>query len=363
MNAKWEASKRKLLTLAKRHSSSQDYRTALLQELREFVPFDGACCTAVDPQTLLSTGAITEDGIEAIHHGIFEYEYLREDFNRYDQLSRSAEAVATLHQATGGELVRSARYRHVLFPAGFADELRAALKYDGACWGFLTLFRFQGRPFFSEEEREWMAELAPLIAYQLRKTSLSLPAEETSWMEEETGILLMSDQLAIQSANTTADRWLSLLRKWESIDRRTLPRPVRAVCSRALAQLNESDPKASMAKVCIRMPDGPYVAIQASPLHGQDGAVHLAVLFSPAKPADILPIVCEAYGLSEREKQLLALIVRGFSTKELAHRLHISAYTVQDHLKSIFVKTGVSSRRELIWQLFSRFGVEASEGK
>ncbi|MGF9819663.1 response regulator transcription factor [Brevibacillus agri] len=360
MNAKWEASKRKLLALARRHpASSQDYRTALLQLLREFLPFDGACCTAVDPQTLLSTGAITEDGVEAIHHGIFEHEYLREDFIRYEQLSRAAEPVATLYQATGGELAKSERYRNVLLPAGFADELRAALKYDGACWGFLTLFRFQGRPVFSEEEREWMAELAPLIAYHLRKTALSLPAEDTSWMEEETGIVMMSERLAIHSANATADRWLSLLRRWESIDRHTLPRPVRAVCFRALAQLNEPAPKASMAKVCIRMPDGPYVTIQASPMHGMDGAVHLAVLFGPAKPADILPLVCEAYGLSEREKQILGQIVRGSSTKELARALHISAYTVQDHLKSIFVKTGVSSRRELIWQLFSRFGVEA----
>lgn len=223
MSTNREASKRKVMALAERFShSSQDYRTALLQLLREFVPFDGACCTAVDPQTLLSTGAITEDGVEAIHHGIFEHEYLREDFNRYDHLSKAAEPVATLSQATDGQLARSDRYRNVLLPAGFHDEMRASLKYDGACWGYLTLFRSQGRPFFSEQERECILALAPLIGYQLRKTSLSLPAEENTWMEEEIGILMLSDQFTLLAANPTAEKWLTLLRQWESIDRDTL---------------------------------------------------------------------------------------------------------------------------------------------
>ncbi|WP_368072465.1 response regulator transcription factor [Paenibacillus sp. KS1] len=65
----------------------------------------------------------------------------------------------------------------------------------------------------------------------------------------------------------------------------------------------------------------------------------------------------EAYELSEREKQILNAIVRGMSTKELALSLHISAYTVQDHIKAIFAKTGTSSRRDLVWRLFSQFGI------
>lgn len=67
--------------------------------------------------------------------------------------------------------------------------------------------------------------------------------------------------------------------------------------------------------------------------------------------------MAEAYGLSLREKHILEKVLRGFSTKELAQSLHITGYTVQDHLKSIFAKTGVTSRRELIWHLFARFSL------
>lgn len=361
MHTKIEAVKRKLVVLAKRLPSSQEYRVALLEQLRSVLTIDAACCTVVDPQTLLSTGAVTEDGVEAIHHRLFENEYLSEDVNRYDQLAKSAEPIAVLSQATNGNPEKSARYREVLLPAGFTDELRAALKYDGACWGFLTLFRKQGRPFFSEEEREFIAALAPLIAYQLRKTSLALPADDHAWMKNGPGIVILSKQLETISANPIAEKWLSLLRKWESIDRQTLPRPIRAVCSRALSEHASPPQEASMAKVCIRMPEGPYLTIQASPLTGASDTLHLAVWFEPAKPSDMLPLISEAYGLSEREKQMLEGIVRGLSTKELASTYHISAYTVQDHLKSIFGKTGVTSRRELLWQLFSRFGVQADE--
>ncbi len=49
-----------------------------------------------------------------------------------------------------------------------------------------------------------------------------------------------------------------------------------------------------------------------------------------------------AYGLTERESQVVRLCLQGRSTKEMAAGLHVSAYTVQDHLKSIFDKTGCS---------------------
>lgn len=66
--------------------SSHNYRTSLLSLLREAVPFDAACCTHVDPQTLLSTGAVTEDNVERIHPYLFQIEYGEDDVNSYEQM-------------------------------------------------------------------------------------------------------------------------------------------------------------------------------------------------------------------------------------------------------------------------------------
>ena len=74
----------------------------------------------------------------------------------------------------------------------------------------------------------------------------------------------------------------------------------------------------------------------------------------PSAPHDLTALALEAYSLSSRERQVVELVLLGYSTAEIGERLFLSPYTVQDHLKAVFDKTGVRSRRELAADLFFR---------
>jgi DNA-binding NarL/FixJ family response regulator len=72
---------------------------------------------------------------------------------------------------------------------------------------------------------------------------------------------------------------------------------------------------------------------------------------APAPPATSsaagMPRERERSPLSQREREIVALVAQGFKNKEMAEKMFISEQTVKNHLHNIFDKLGVSDRLEL----------------
>jgi DNA-binding NarL/FixJ family response regulator len=53
-------------------------------------------------------------------------------------------------------------------------------------------------------------------------------------------------------------------------------------------------------------------------------------------------------GLTKREREILLLLVRGWTNRQVAHALNLSEATVKRHLANLYPKIGVASRTEAI---------------
>jgi len=99
---------------------------------------------------------------------------------------------------------------------------------------------------------------------------------------------------------------------------------------------------------------GKWLTLHASRLSDMSGQQGITVVIEEADARSTLALRLSAAGLSPREAEVATLVVRGSSTNEISAALHISVHTVQDHLKVVFDKVGVRSRRELIGTMLTR---------
>jgi DNA-binding CsgD family transcriptional regulator len=103
-----------------------------------------------------------------------------------------------------------------------------------------------------------------------------------------------------------------------------------------------------MPTMRVRARSGQWLTVHASRLTGPPGEQRISIVIEEADASSTMPMRLSAYGLSPREAEVATLVLRGTSTRAISATLHISEHTVQDHLKAVFDKVGVRSRRELV---------------
>jgi DNA-binding CsgD family transcriptional regulator len=321
------------------------------QILARAVSFDGVSLLTMDPATRLVTSAFVKDGLrgaDAIR--IAEIEYRDDDVNTFRALARSGRRAASLSETTGGDLDRSLRHREVRAPNGFGDELRAVLASNGSIWGGLTLGRPLGREPFLPAEVAFVASLSGYIAEGLRRAMLLTEQRaEQQDPHRSAGLALLAADNSISVADTTAEAWLGELA--ETGPDTPVPPIVATVASRARSIADGREPSGVLARARVRTPSGSWLTVRGSVLGREDDA-QTAVTLEPAGPDELAPLVADAYELTSRERAVTQLVALGLATGAIADRLQVSPWTVQDHLKSIFEKTGASSRGELVARIF-----------
>lgn len=319
--------------------------------LHQAMPFTAACLAPADPATELVTTTVKWGGLTDDQDDEWAFwEYEADEPYDFRAVVHRPGGVTSSFTETGGRPKDSRRMVEFFERNyGFTDELRAALRVDGTTWGFVALFRDGSGSAFTPAEQAFVSEVAPIFARGFRT---ALVTGATNGIDTGAGpaVIVIDTAGEVVQASVGAAEWVTEL-GGGPLGRSPLPLGLRNLVGSA--RTYAAGRHRQIPRMRLRTRTGGWVVAHASPLAALDGsAVNVVVTIEEARPPDVIPLIVAAYGLTSREQAVVQLVLRGVSTAQIAAALHLSAYTVQDHLKSIFEKAGVRSRRDLTARVF-----------
>ncbi|MFF4922757.1 response regulator transcription factor [Kitasatospora sp. NPDC001261] len=313
----------------------RELHTLLLKPLG----FDGGCWHGNDPVTGFPTSTVADGLDPAQFEQAVHLELQGEDSTTFTAIRTAGHRAQTVDRATDGRPERSVRYRELLNPCGYGDELRINFDVGGGRWGSAAFMRERARGRYDLPDLRLAERVAAPIGAALRDTHLAaLRGARPLPPAPAPAVAILDRYGRLRSADAAAR---------DLIGRMAEPTAhTGGVPSGFLTVARQAARRGGPAEVRVCTPDGQWLSLHASPLDGRRGGV--AVVASPASPVQRLPLAILAHGLSPREQQVALHAVRGASTKDIAALLHLTVPTVQQHVTAILHKTGVRSRRELV---------------
>ncbi len=323
-------------------------RTRLLAGIKRVITVEAAFFAAADPETLLFTSAWAEAPLSAAAPLFLANEFASEsDVNRFALLAGAPQPVATLDGATGGDRAASARFREIIAPMRLGDELRVALRSGGSTWGFLCLHR-EGKAGFSARDIARVRTIAPHAGEALRRVvARSLACARESHGEPA---VVLTDRDVVIGMTGAAARWLDELGGSNVAVGDPIPFLLLAAIRR-LESIERAPSAAPPPRLTIATQSHTLLEICAARVQGVYGPRAVAITLAPAGATARCSLLLAAHGLTPAQRRVAALVLQGASTRQIVLSLRISEHTVQDHLKAVFDKLGVRSRRELVTAL------------
>jgi len=343
--------KDKIGRLAKQGLDLAAFWSASSEVIESAVPhYMGPCWFTLDPASLLVTSHYQPEMPELPPEWL-AHEYFSDDVHKLADIARSERGMSTIHEVTGGDPSRSPGWNLYVRPYGGDQELIVALRTRaGEAWGMLSLYREPDQPQFGPEELHFLHDIAPRLAEGAQRGLLVGEAVDPDGPEPP-GLVIVREDWSVESLTPGVERWLDELPDGDWRARRKLPPSVLAVAGRALRTAEHPDAPGDVALARVLSRTGRWMVLHGAALVAS-GTRRVAVIIEPAHPARISSLLMAAYGLTEREQVVTRLVLQGNSTAEIATHLTVSAQTVQQHLKNVFDKTGVHSRRELTGKVF-----------
>ncbi|MWK40579.1 GAF domain-containing protein [Actinomadura sp. J1-007] len=323
-----------------------EFGAMVSRQVGRAVPHDGYMFTGLDPLTgalclFTRHNAYSSPAARRLLTG----EEVEADPFPFEYLVAGPRRVAVV-DAESPRHRHSARAHEVMVGEGIRSELRIALVDGRSAWGALTLLRGTGSRPFTAREAACAERLAGALVDSLRSFVTARPLRSVRSLRPP-GIVVLRPDGSSASATESAKQWRADFTGG----------PVRACAGEfdsllwTLSYLPR--PHGSVALARVPLASG-WVALHAQPLQGAGSHAApdmMAVTIRPTTGTELLPAMAAWHGLTPREQTVVERALEGMPSKQIARRLDVSPHTVNDHLKAIYRKTGVSAREELIARL------------
>lgn len=319
-------------------------RVVLLDELRRSVDFDWYAWLVTDPETEVGSSPLAEAPSLDDLPRLIRFKYLTH-LNRWTSLEAPA---VTLHRASAGALERSLLWREGLSGYGVVDVASLVFRDAYGCWGWLDLWRSGSKKPFSEGDVRFLGDIAGAITAAVRRAQ-ARTFDELTPLPTRTGpvMMILSPEIEIKAQTADTEEYLQALMPSDG-HRRPVPAGAFHVAAQLLALETGIDDHPASARVHLH--GGVWLTLRAARVDsdGLSKERDIAVSIEQSSLPERRSLFSLSHALSPRETELLTHLAQGEDTRSIAKALYLSEHTVQDHLKSIFAKTGARNRRTLL---------------
>ncbi|MFO0686446.1 MAG: LuxR C-terminal-related transcriptional regulator [Sandaracinus sp.] len=313
--------------------------------LARYLRADAYCAMEIDPATTLP--------IHDVNHG-WPREYLAPLVEEALFKSTTADTgLLTRHARRAiilDELVKDARperdpyFQFHVLPFGYRHEIQFMCLSGGLPRALFTFDRRAEKGTFEARHLRLLEAVAPHVGAAMHAACVRAALAERP--ATDTGVIVLGPDGGVEVANAAARRLLDgardappplALRVFLGLLRRAL----RERTSPLVRTLDLSDPATHRS-----------YRVVAEPLTSEDGRPRMMALLEPSRPIDS-HLGLQRLGLTEREAAVVIEVLRDESPLSVADVLGCAPATVQRHLKNVFAKLGVGSRRELALRLMA----------
>ena len=263
------------------------------------------------------------------------------------------------------QMVKLEYYNSFLRPQNLLGELIIRLYSKGNIYGVISLQRFREHPNFNVNDTQKASLLVPYLnnIFEIADRFIKINEERMlleQWMESHSeGLILLDSEFRPLYFNSEAKLFCSFMNgtnktissEGKGVDI-LIPQPIMQDCMNLVTSFDNDGLLKSHSNKIINIENKKRYYIQyfpiVSPLSKLPIPRFIIFVNELTRYGNVVEeIFTTVHKLSEREERVAQYAAIGLTNKQIAEKLCISPFTVQNHLKSIFGKTGLDSRTKL----------------